>query len=95
MTEEDLGSIKKYSIYLRELVDGMPSPIFSAETLPPHSRDEEELKERYTKILQVSREKYSKPRSMVVEKIGKMLEEIEVLEQKKEEYIAEKKKSKK
>ena len=95
VTEEDLWNIKKYTIYLRELVDGMPSSIFSAETFPPHKKEESELKERYSKILQVSREKYCKPRDLVVDKIAKMMENIEEIEHQKEKFIEEKKKGKK
>jgi hypothetical protein len=56
---------KKYTIYIKELIDGMPSPIFSAVTFPPHPKNEEEFQERYQKILQVSRERYCKKRSIV------------------------------
>lgn len=89
--EEDLVNIKKYSIYLKMLIDGVPSPIFSADTFAPHKKDDDEFKERYEKILQVSREKYCKPRKLVVEKINKMLEGVEEREEKKEK---EKKKEK-
>jgi TolA-binding protein len=71
---------KKYTIYLKQLIDGMPSPIFSAGTFPPHPQQPEEFKERYEKILQVSRERYCKKRSMVEEKINKTLSDIEKLE---------------
>jgi hypothetical protein len=80
--EEDLVNIKKYSIYLKMLIDGVPSPIFSADTFAPHKKDDDEFKERYEKILQVSREKYCKPRKLVVEKINKMLEGVEEREEK-------------
>lgn len=92
--ESDLINAKKYNAYLRELIDGMPSAIFSAEMFPPRKKDEEEFKNRYGKILQVSREKYCKPRAQVVDKIGKMMSEIEKLETEREEYIEEKKKEK-
>lgn len=72
----------------------MPSPIFSAEMFPPRKKDEEEFKNRYGKILQVSREKYCKPREQVVEKIGKMMADIEKLEAEREEYIEGKKNEK-
>jgi len=87
---EDLMNQKKYTIYLKQLIDGMPSPIFSAATFAPHDRDPEEFKERYEKILQVSRERYCKKRSMVEDKINKTLQDIEKLEdeweKKKEEF---------
>jgi hypothetical protein len=28
--EEDLMNLKKYTIYMKQLIDGMPSPVFSA-----------------------------------------------------------------
>lgn len=87
---EDLMNQKKYTIYLKQLIDGMPSPIFSAATFPPYPKDEQEFAERYQKILQVSRERYCKKRSMVEEKINKSMSEIEKLENdweiKKEEF---------
>ena len=87
---EDLMNQKKYTIYLKQLIDGMPSPIFSAGTFPPYPKDEQEFAERYQKILQVSRERYCKKRSIVEEKINKSMSEIEKLEEqwetKKEEF---------
>jgi hypothetical protein len=77
---DDLMNQKKYTIYLKQLIDGMPSPIFSAATFAPHAKDDEEFAERYQKILQVSRERYCKKRSVVEEKINKSMAEIEKLE---------------
>jgi Type IV secretion-system coupling protein DNA-binding domain len=89
--ESDLINAKKYHVYLRELIDGMPSTIFSAEMFPPIKSDDAEIKDRYTKILQVSREKYCKPRALVVEKINKMMADIETMEEESEKYIEAKK----
>lgn len=87
---DDLMNQKKYTIYLKQLIDGMPSPIFSAGTFPPHPQDPEEFKERYEKILQVSRERYCKKKDIVEEKINKSLADIEKQEEewekKKEEF---------
>jgi hypothetical protein len=81
---------KKYTIYLKQLIDGMPSAIFSAATFAPHAKDDEEFRERYQKILQVSRERYCKKREIVEEKINKSMADIEKLEDewevKKEEF---------
>jgi len=89
---------KKYTIYLKQLIDGMPSPIFSAATFPPHARDDQEFAERYEKILQVSRERYSKPRKLVEEKINKTMSDIEKQEEewekKKEEFKIQKEEEK-
>jgi len=87
---DDLMNQKKYTIYLKQLIDGMPSPIFSAATFPPHPQNPKEFKERYQKILQVSRERYCKKRWIVEEKILKSMQEIEKQEEewekKKEEF---------
>ena len=80
---------KKYTIYLKQLIDGMPSPIFSAGTFPPYDKDDEEFAERYQKILQVSRERYCKKREIVEEKINKSMEEIEKQEEEWEKKKAE------
>ena len=93
--EEDLMNLKKYSIYTKQLIDWMPSPIFSASTFPPNKRQDEAFKIRYDKILNVSREKYTKPKNSVEEKINKMMEDVDKqeknLEKKKEEYQKEQK----
>jgi len=85
--EEDLMNLSKYDIYLKQLVDGMPSNIFSAGTFPPYYKDDEIFHARYEKILKVSREKYSKPRKEVENRINKTLNDLE-----KEENQWEKKK---
>lgn len=88
--EEDLMNLSKYDIYLKQLIDGMPSNIFSAGTFAPHPKEDEVFQARYEKILKVSREKYSKPRSSVEARINKTLYDIEKQEEswekKKEEY---------
>jgi len=96
--DEDLMNQKKYTIYLKQLIDGMPSPIFSAGTFPPYPKDEAEFAERYQKILQVSRERYCKKREIVEEKINKSMAEIERLEdewEKKKEEFKQKKEEEK
>ncbi len=88
--EEDLMNLSKYDIYLKQLIDGMPSNIFSAGTFAPHPKEDEVFQARYEKILKVSREKYSKPKSAVESRINKTLYDIEKQEEswekKKEEY---------
>jgi hypothetical protein len=83
-------ALSKYDIYLKQLIDGMPSTTFSAGTFPPHPKDDEIFHARYDKILKVSREKYSKPRKEVEARINKSLNDIEKQEdqweKKKEEY---------
>lgn len=90
LVENDLINLKKYSIYTKLLVDGMPTPIFSANTLAPHKKDEKEFETRYQKVLAVNREKYCKPRDKVVGSIEKVMDDLEKAEnellKKKEEY---------
>jgi len=69
-------NIKKYNIYSKLLVDGMPTPTFSASTFAPYEKKEKIFKARYEKILLVSREKYSKPRKVVEQRINKMLSDV-------------------
>ena len=96
--ENDLSNLPKYSIYLKQLIDWMPSPVFSAKTFAPHKKNSKAFETRYSKILSVSREKYSKPRELVVWKINKTMEDIdkaEVLwEKQKTEFEENKKKEK-
>lgn len=96
--EEDLMNLKKYNIYMKQLIDGMPSPIFSAGTFAPYEKQEEIFQTRYKKILQVSREKYSKDKTIVEQKINKTLHDIEKQEEqwekKKADFDAKKKEEK-
>jgi hypothetical protein len=98
VTEEDLMNLSKYNIYLKQLIDGMPSNIFSAWTFAPHKKEEEIFQSRYQKILKVSREKYSKPRKTVESKINKTLFDIEkqeeAWEKRKEEFKQKEKEEK-
>lgn len=68
-TEEDLVNLPAFAIYLKLMIDGVSSDPFSANTLPPlfgdyltHSRE---------KVIQVSRERYANPRSVVEDKINR------------------------
>jgi hypothetical protein len=63
----DLVGLNKYTIYTRLLVDGMPSRPFSADTMA--SPDIPVDPARREKIIRLSRERYSKPRAMVEDKI--------------------------
>lgn len=93
--EEDMMNLKKYDIYTKQLINGMPSPIFSAGTFAPNHKDEAIFVARYKKILNVSREKYSTSRVTVENRINKMLNDVEIQEnqwEKKKEAFAEQKK---
>jgi hypothetical protein len=76
----------------------MPTNIFSASTFAPNKKDDKIFKARYDKILSVSREKYSKPRKQVEQKMNKMLVDIEKSEkewEKKKEDFKKKKQEEK
>ncbi len=70
ITEEDLMNLRKYNIYIKELIDGMPSPVFSAGTFPPNPKNDRMFQQRYEKILRASREKYTSNRKTVEAKIA-------------------------
>ena len=74
----DLVSLSKYTAYTRLLIDGMPSKTFSLDTLPPPEMDVEEG--RRDRIRKVVRERYTKSREMVEDKIKRW----STLEEKKE-----------
>ncbi|MDD2907070.1 MAG: DUF87 domain-containing protein [Candidatus Gracilibacteria bacterium] len=96
--EDDLMNLKKYNIYTKQLIDGMPSPVFSASTFSPNVKQEDVFAKRYEKILTVSREKYSKPKKQVEERIFKTIDDIDQQEQawdkKKQEYKEQEKEEK-
>lgn len=72
----DLVQLPKYSLYSKLLIDGMPSQPFSAATLPPVSGETAE-EGRREKVIRFSRERYSKPRAMVEDKIKRWSENSE------------------
>ncbi|MCD5385280.1 type IV secretion system DNA-binding domain-containing protein, partial [Candidatus Gracilibacteria bacterium] len=98
IAEDDLMNLKKYTIYTKQLIDGMPSNVFSAATFPPNKKNEEVFQSRYKKILSVSREKYAKSKQTVENRISKTLSDLEKQEQewekKKAEFEAKKKEEK-
>ncbi|MBU1035012.1 type IV secretion system DNA-binding domain-containing protein, partial [Patescibacteria group bacterium] len=64
-TPEDLTNLPKYQMYLKLMVDGVATAPFSAITLPPiANRTGSEQK-----VVAVSRERYSEPRSVIEEKV--------------------------
>ena len=94
ISDEDLMNLSKYTIYLKQLIDGMPSKIFSAGTFPPNHRTSEEIEERYANILKSSRERYSKKKDLVEWKINKSMKDLEKQEESWEERKRELKKNK-
>jgi len=98
ISEDDLTNLAKYNIYLKQLIDWMPSLVFSAKTFAPTKKNIEAFDIRYKKILSVSREKYSKSRESVVSRINKTMDDIDKAEklwEKKKLDFEEKKKSEK
>jgi len=87
VSEDDLMNLSKYNIYTKQLIDWMPSGVFSAWTIAPNTKNDVIFANRYKKILNVSREKYSKARKAVEGRINKSLTDIE----KQEKQWAEKK----
>jgi hypothetical protein len=68
----DLASLPKYQVYNRVMVEGMTTPVFSADTLPPpqiNLPEGETMETRIEKIRNFSRQRYSKPREVVENKI--------------------------
>jgi hypothetical protein len=64
-SEQDLVNLDKYQIYIKLLIDGISSPAFSANTLPPVK-----VYEDYSVIIRnVSRQAYAKSRQEVEEQI--------------------------
>lgn len=66
---QDLINLPNYHVYLKLMVDGVTSRPFSAVTLPPLKFEvDPTLKE---KVITVSRERYTRPRTEVEEKIAR------------------------
>jgi CxxC-x17-CxxC domain-containing protein len=64
-TADDLVNLTKFTIYLKLMVDGVATSPFSASTLPPMAK----LTGNAEKVIQVSRERYAMPRSVINEKV--------------------------
>lgn len=90
--EQDLVNLPNYQICLKLMVDGITSRPFSATTLPPIKVERAE--EVTAKIIQASRQRYTRPRREVEEYIDRwssMLPEIAAgaaMAQAREEYEA-------
>lgn len=95
----DLQNLQKYDIYTKLLIDGMPSPIFSATTFPPIRNRLDLPDQKRDVVLKVSREKYSKPVDLVEKKILefnlKVVDDEKKLKKSEEEYKERMKEEKK
>lgn len=88
ITPHDLTNLRKYDIYTKLLIDGMPSPVFSATTFAPlHERIEVKEEQSKETLLRVSREKYTKSREFVEKKIFEYARKISEDEKK---FVTEK-----
>ena len=65
----DLINLNKYHIYLKLMINGVSSQPFSALTLPPLA----ERTGNEDKVIKVSRERYSRPREQIEEKITRWM----------------------
>lgn len=87
ITEHDLTNLKKYDIYTKLLIDGMPSPVFSATTYAPlRERFDMPTEQSRDVLLKVSREKYTKKKEFVEKKI---LESIDTIREDEKKYRIE------
>ena len=66
---EDLVNLTKFDNYMKLMIDGVASNPFSSSTLPP--LDKEVWTGNKQKVINVSRERYAKPRDVVEEKINR------------------------
>jgi len=64
-TAEDLVNLRKFDVYLKLMINGAASEPFSASTLPPIGNPTGSTE----KVVNVSRERYSRPRSTIEGKI--------------------------
>ncbi|MCB9798168.1 type IV secretion system DNA-binding domain-containing protein [Candidatus Nomurabacteria bacterium] len=65
--EEDIVNLAKFQIFLKLMIDGVASMPFSATTLPPIANRTGSAQ----KVIQVSRERYGKPREKVEDKVSR------------------------
>ena len=66
-TESDLVNLDKFNAYIKLMINGVTSPPFSMQTIPPTS-DAFDSRE---KVIQVSRERYGRQREIVEEKVAR------------------------
>ena len=71
----DIVNIPRYNVYLKLMINGVASKAFSSSTLPPMIAPPKSFRE---KIIKVSRERYSKKRADVEDKISRWSEPKEL-----------------
>ncbi|HVU79933.1 MAG TPA: type IV secretion system DNA-binding domain-containing protein [Candidatus Paceibacterota bacterium] len=87
-TQTDLVNLGFAQIYLTLMIDGVGSPPFSATTLTPFDPPPEKFFER---VIETSRQTYSRPRAEVEEAIRKWHEEDPMEPLQKPKYVPERK----
>ena len=84
---EDIVNLSKFKIFLKLMINGVASQPFSATTIPPIGSPTGSA----SKVLQVSRERYGRPRATIEEKILKWSqpseEEQSKIDRKKEKEV--------
>ncbi len=75
LTPEDLVNLPKHHMYLKLMIDGLVSDPFSANSLMPLQAGE--LAGNKEKIVKVSRERYSRARAQVEDKINRWAEPLQ------------------
>ncbi|MDP3985745.1 MAG: type IV secretion system DNA-binding domain-containing protein [bacterium] len=66
-TIEDLSNLTKFQVYLKLMINGVSSAPFSANTLGPIG----DRMDSTEKVVRVTRERYSQPRSVIEEKVSR------------------------
>lgn len=62
---EDLVNLTKFEVYIKLMIDGVASEVFSANTLPPINKRTSSTE----RVVKVSRERYAQPRAAIEDKI--------------------------
>jgi len=94
----DIVNLSKYHTYLKLMIDGVAGDAFSATTLPP--TDLEDTIGNEEKIINVTRERYGKPKAEVEDRIARwsgmevFKEEMEIVEPEMPNIIIEKQEEK-
>lgn len=69
----DIINLPKYKSYVKLMIDGVSSQVFSSDNLVPPTQEHLNLADKET-IVRLSRERYAKKREFVEEKIGQWME---------------------
>ncbi|MDD2516250.1 MAG: type IV secretion system DNA-binding domain-containing protein [Candidatus Gracilibacteria bacterium] len=86
ISESDLMNIKKYNVYTRMLIEGMPTRTFSAKIFPPIRLSKIEFaRQDKEKVIARNREVYGKPVAFVEEKINELHAKLTVKEKPRDE----------